>query len=212
MKNIYEELFKLSSKENQKKIDEFIHDTENMEFPVLSEKHPYLKNSGSERIHTIEDIFFEIVFLKDHTEFKIISDFDSNYKIKTEIIHAIKKNTYEIEFTIFNKENENDSLFASFVFKDNHLLESEFDDSLSIELKSKKAQKDPYSHELYVFADENIMSIIFDNYLNANELSDILLLNDIDISNDDILKSIVKQANIINEHKNNNSNLKKLKI
>lgn len=197
-------------KRTKKKINDFIHDTENMEFPVLSEKHPYLKNSGTVRTHTVEETFFEIVFLKNYIEFKIISDLNLNYSFKTEIIRSIKKDIYEIEFTIFNKGNANDSLFSYFLFKDNNLLKSEFDDNLSIELKSKKTQeksKNSYYEEVYIFNDNNIMSIIFDNYLNSNELSDILLLNDIDISNDDILKTIIQQCHIINDCKKNHLKL-----
>lgn len=212
MKNIYEEFFNLSSKDNQNKIEDFIHDTQNMEFQLLSAKYPYLKNHSGNGVTSIKESFFSITFLKDHIEFNIISDLNSNYIFKTDFIHSIKKNTYEIEFTIFNKEHEDDRLFASFVFNDNNLLESDFEDDLSVELNSKMSNNNVYPYEGYVFDEKDIMSIIFDNYLNANELSDILLLNDIDISNDDILKSIVKQATIINEHKKNHSKLKNLKI
>lgn len=207
MKKIYEELFKLSSKENQNKMEEFKNDTEKMNFKLLSEKYPYLKNHSGNSTYTFDEDFFKIVFLKDHIEFKIISDLNSNYKFKTEIIRPMKKNTYEIEFTIFNKENVNDRLFSSFVFKDNNLVDTEFEDDLSVELNSKMSNNNVYPYEGYVFDEKDVMSIIFDHYLNANELSDILLLNDIDISNDDILKTIIQQCHMINDCKKNHLKL-----
>lgn len=207
MKEIYEKLFKLCSEENQKIMQDFQSDSEQMNFKLLCKKYPFFDNSIYNNL-LIKEVLFDIKLMKNSIKFIINTDFNSEYSFNTDFIYTIAKKKYPIMFTIINNEKPEEYLCARFSFENNKLLTLYIDDSLPTTLKSK-TNSISQLYEEYVFSDENVMSIILDNYLKPSELSDILLLNnDLNASEDEIVSNIINHAHIIKNYNKNEVMLK----
>lgn len=209
MKEIYEKLFDLCSEENKKIMQEFQIDTEQMSFKLLCKKYPFADNSVyGDRNLLMKESFFDIKIVRKTIRFIINTDFNLDYSFSTDFIYNIDKKRYDVAFTIFNNEKTEKYLCARFSVENNILLTLDIDDSLPITLKSK-TNSISQLYEEYVFADEEIMFMILDNYSKPSELSDILLLNsDLNASEDEIVSNIINHAHLIKNHKKHELMLK----
>lgn len=209
MKEIYEKLFSLCSKKDQRLMHDFKLDSEQMNFKTLCKKFPFVDNSiYGDRNLFIKGDFFDIKLMRNTLRFIVTTDFDSEHFFSTDFIYNIDKKRYDVAFTVFNDEKIEKYLCARFSIENNTLLTLDIDDALPITLKSK-TNNISQLYEEYVFADEEIMSIVLDNYSKPSELSDILLLkNDFNASEDQIISNIIEHAHIIQNHKKSELKLK----
>lgn len=202
MKEIYEKLFSLCSKKDQRLMHDFQLDSEQMNFKTLCKKFPFVDNSiYGDRNFFIKGDFFDIKLMRNTLRFIVTTDFDSEHFFSTDFIYNIDKKRYDIMFTIGNNDRTEEYLCARFSVENNTLLTLDIDDALPITLKSK-TNDISHLYEEYVFADEEIMFMVLDNYSKPSELSDILLIkNDFNASEDQIISNIVEHAHIIQNHK-----------
>lgn len=209
MKEIYEKLFSLCSKKDQRLMHDFQLDSEQMNFKTLCKKYPFVDNSiYGDRNLLMKEGFFDIKLMRNTIRFIINTDFNSEHSFSTDFIYNIDKKRYDVAFTIFNNEKSEEYLCARFSIENNTLLTLDIDDNLPITLKSKTNSLSQL-YEEYIFADEEIMFMVLDNYSKPSELSDILLIkNDFNASEDQIISNIVEHAHIIQNHKKNELLLK----
>lgn len=205
MKEIYDFLFYKCSEDNQLLINDFKKDVESSEFEILEGKYNLYEDKNATSFRLIRKIdeknfFFQISI--NRISFFIKSSFVFNYNFFTEIIYDIKDKSYEIQYSIEEK-NKNNSIDYLFVLFENKGKKFNIKDSfgnLKKNINSKKSKNK--SNELYILNDKKIIEFMLLHYKIPESMRDLLLLNqDIDIEKDAILHEIVNHFYILQKIK-----------
>lgn len=194
MKKIYNKLLSLTSSSNKKIISNFIIDLDKLSDIALYDKYDmyYESNSVVHRAArlVLKESFFNIHLTENNIFFEIKNNLSYPNFFSAEFCFSIKNKIYSTNFGIYNSGNEWDYLKVDYEFNKKSIM--------SIFTTGEEAKDNNF------LLNDNVMNIIFDNYLQPNDLHDLLLLSeDLNIENNEIFSCIISQAKLLSSHLNN---------
>lgn len=158
----------------------------------------------------VKDSHFDLVFLPHRyaidisvkSEMKLKST-DDPYVLNVAFSYHQIQSFYEIEVSIYNPlDKTDDSLNVVYhIDKNGTFSIQESHNTLSTPINSYIKNSEDHLDELYIFKNTDLIQTLFSNYLDPLEIKNtLLLINDFDISQDEIACAIVEQAISLSKH------------